>query len=152
MTSEKSKGILLGVLAGGVLGSVIALLYAPKSGKEVRQDIKDKSNMLLDDATTYYNDAVHKTTELWDKSRIRASEMLSDVKTKASAMLSGAHDEVRETSNNLITAADEIRTTSKGRNKNTLTDNINANKEALKSGWDEGVNTYKEEKSSRLRK
>ena len=37
---EKSKGLLWGVLIGSVAGSVTALL-APKSGKELRDDIAD---------------------------------------------------------------------------------------------------------------
>lgn len=32
-------GFLLGALAGGVIGSITALLLAPKSGKELREDI-----------------------------------------------------------------------------------------------------------------
>lgn len=38
---EKSKGLLWGVLIGSIAGSVTALLLAPKSGKEMRQDIVD---------------------------------------------------------------------------------------------------------------
>ena len=38
------KGLLIGFLTGSIVGSVIALLYAPKSGKELRGDIKIKSD------------------------------------------------------------------------------------------------------------
>ncbi|MDQ0058474.1 YtxH domain-containing protein [Paenibacillus harenae] len=38
-TRKQNKGFLLGALAGGVIGSVTALLLAPKAGKELRQDI-----------------------------------------------------------------------------------------------------------------
>ncbi|MFC7680884.1 YtxH domain-containing protein [Paenibacillus sp. GCM10028914] len=38
---EKSKGLLWGALIGSIAGSVTALLLAPKSGKELRQDIAD---------------------------------------------------------------------------------------------------------------
>lgn len=34
-----SGGFWLGTLAGGVAGSIVALLFAPKSGKELRHDI-----------------------------------------------------------------------------------------------------------------
>lgn len=36
---KDTKGFLLGALAGGVIGSITALLFAPKAGKELRQDI-----------------------------------------------------------------------------------------------------------------
>lgn len=38
---EKSKGLLWGALIGSIAGSVTALLLAPKSGKDLRQDIAD---------------------------------------------------------------------------------------------------------------
>lgn len=38
---EKSKGLLWGALIGSIAGSLTALLLAPKSGKELRQDIAD---------------------------------------------------------------------------------------------------------------
>ncbi|MUT66894.1 YtxH domain-containing protein [Paenibacillus sp. NEAU-GSW1] len=37
--AKQTKGFLLGALAGGVVGSIAALLLAPKAGKELRQDI-----------------------------------------------------------------------------------------------------------------
>ena len=38
----------VGLLAGAVIGGVIALLYAPKTGKETRQLIKDKATEVVD--------------------------------------------------------------------------------------------------------
>ncbi|WP_063847497.1 YtxH domain-containing protein [Bacillus sp. FJAT-28004] len=38
-TRKQTKGFFLGALAGGVVGSITALLLAPKPGKELRQDI-----------------------------------------------------------------------------------------------------------------
>ena len=41
-------GFGIGLLAGAVIGGVIALLYAPKTGKETRQLIKDKATEVVD--------------------------------------------------------------------------------------------------------
>lgn len=44
MTNRKqTNGFLLGAIAGGVIGSVTALLLAPKAGKELRQDISARA-------------------------------------------------------------------------------------------------------------
>lgn len=43
-----TKGFLLGTLAGGVIGSVAALLLAPKSGKELRGDISAGAQKVSD--------------------------------------------------------------------------------------------------------
>jgi gas vesicle protein len=42
MNKDHCIGFGVGLLAGVVIGGVIALLYAPRSGKETRQLIKDK--------------------------------------------------------------------------------------------------------------
>ena len=44
MNKDHTIGLGIGLLAGVVIGGVIALLYAPKSGKETRQLIRDKAN------------------------------------------------------------------------------------------------------------
>ncbi len=38
------KGLVIGLLAGGAIGAIVALLYAPKSGKELRADIREKAD------------------------------------------------------------------------------------------------------------
>ena len=42
MNKDHAVGFAIGFLAGAVIGGVIALLYAPKSGKETRAIIKGK--------------------------------------------------------------------------------------------------------------
>jgi gas vesicle protein len=41
MGQEKNKGLAVGAAIGAVVGVVTGILFAPKSGKETRQDIKD---------------------------------------------------------------------------------------------------------------
>jgi gas vesicle protein len=43
MNNDFTKGLCIGLLSGAVIGGVIALLYAPKAGRETRQLIKDKA-------------------------------------------------------------------------------------------------------------
>ena len=47
------KGLMIGVLAGGAVGALVALLYAPKSGRELRADIKEKADGLMEGAEEY---------------------------------------------------------------------------------------------------
>ena len=58
------KGFLIGFLAGGTVGAIIALLTAPKSGKELRGDIKQKSGEYFDEADKYFTDEKNKAGEL----------------------------------------------------------------------------------------
>jgi gas vesicle protein len=66
---------LLSVLIGGVVGSTIAFLFAPKKGKEVREDIKDnfdsvvnktreKSRQFFNQSMDIVDDIIKKSDEL----------------------------------------------------------------------------------------
>ena len=48
MNKDNAIGFGIGLLAGAVIGGVIALLFAPKTGKETRQLIKDKATEVVD--------------------------------------------------------------------------------------------------------
>lgn len=60
MSREKSKGLAVGAAIGAVLGVLTGILFAPKSGKETRQDIKEASNKavakVLEEAKKLQND------------------------------------------------------------------------------------------------
>lgn len=58
------KGILIGFLTGSVVGSIIALLYAPKTGKELRGDIREKTDELMEGAEQYLSEAKEKAVDL----------------------------------------------------------------------------------------
>ena len=48
MNRDHACGFGIGLLTGAVIGGVIALLYAPKTGKETRQLIKEKATDVVD--------------------------------------------------------------------------------------------------------
>ena len=84
--SEFFKGFLF----GGIAGAVIALLYAPKSGKEVRDDIRKISADLTDDAQVTLKSAQQKAETLFEETKKQLEELrkeaesaLGDVKMKA---------------------------------------------------------------------
>ena len=47
--AEQNGGFLKGLLLGGTIGAVLALLYAPKSGREMREDIKRSAEGVLNE-------------------------------------------------------------------------------------------------------
>ena len=48
MNKDHAVGFGIGLLTGAVIGGVIALLYAPQSGKETRAMLKDKATRVVD--------------------------------------------------------------------------------------------------------
>ena len=54
--STSSGMFLLGAVAGAMVGAGVALLMAPKSGAEVRQDLSEGYNSMRDSASKRYRD------------------------------------------------------------------------------------------------
>jgi gas vesicle protein len=48
MNKDTAVGFGIGLLTGAVIGGVLALLFAPQSGKETRQMIKNKATGMMD--------------------------------------------------------------------------------------------------------
>jgi gas vesicle protein len=93
MSEEKNgfgKGLLIGLLAGGALGAIAALLYAPKSGKELRSDIKRRANDLAGDATDYVRTARTKTLDIINEGKTRSDQVVANAKEKAETILGSA--------------------------------------------------------------
>jgi gas vesicle protein len=89
------KGLVIGLLAGTAIGSVIALLYAPKSGRELRGDLKEKADGLVGDAETLARSAREKSGQLMSEARRRSEELIADAKVKANSLLSDADNAMK---------------------------------------------------------
>lgn len=76
----KGKKFGLGVILGAVFGAVTALLTAPKSGKETRQDIKDKAGELKGTAERKLKDAHKELDKLADEAKAKAKELQGKAK------------------------------------------------------------------------
>ncbi|HMT18859.1 MAG TPA: YtxH domain-containing protein [Candidatus Saccharibacteria bacterium] len=48
MDKREKKGLAIGAVIGAVFGVIGGILFAPKSGKETRKDIKDAANKTAD--------------------------------------------------------------------------------------------------------
>lgn len=77
------KGLLVGFLTGAAVGSLIALLFAPKSGKELREDIKSKSQEFMDDADKYIANAKDKASELINEGKKNQKNWLQRLRKKS---------------------------------------------------------------------
>jgi gas vesicle protein len=89
--SEKFvKGLVIGFLAGGAIGAALALLYAPKSGRELRADLRTKADDLMTDADTYVEAARTRAGEIVSEARRRSESLISDTKAKATSLIEDA--------------------------------------------------------------
>ena len=65
----------MGLLIGGVLGALAGIFFAPKSGKELRSDIKEKGSEVLKDTKEIYADANTKAKEIIGEVKHQAKDL-----------------------------------------------------------------------------
>ena len=56
--TDATKHILTGIVVGGLIGATAMLLLAPRTGEEMRAEIKDKASDLRDRTTETVKDTV----------------------------------------------------------------------------------------------
>jgi gas vesicle protein len=84
MSDRDNKTVVVGAMmlvAGGIIGAGVALLFAPQSGKKTRQDIE-----------RYARKAKRRTGDLVDDFGEAVSEMVESVGEKASDILDKGKD------------------------------------------------------------
>ena len=72
-------------LLGGLIGAAAALLFAPKSGRELRADIADATRTGVDQARV-------KAGEYYETGRARAGELYETASSKASELAAQARE------------------------------------------------------------
>lgn len=67
---------VVGLFCGAAVGAAVALAWAPKSGREFRQDVADsaerlrrKANSVYSSASDLANDVVNRGRKAWDAGR-----------------------------------------------------------------------------------
>lgn len=97
--SKGSGSFFLGALFGASIAGVAALLYAPKTGKELRADIANEVDNLLVQANDYREHAEERSVEFYDT----VAEATEDIKVnlkynmdQLKTQLSGVTDEMAD--------------------------------------------------------
>ena len=124
--SERSGELLKGLVIGGLIGVGLGILYAPKSGKETREDIARKTEDLLGKAKEEYEKAVEKSKRAYELAVKRLEELELS-----------AREKVQDVENKVNEFAQQGSET------------IQANKNKLKKAIDAGVDAYREEKTKK---
>ena len=120
------SGFFKGFLFGGLLGAIAALLFAPKSGREMREDISRRSLELKDDVELKLEHAVKRAEEILAESRQKLENFRNEARAEFKNLEESAASKYRE-------------------GKDALRDEKGRIKEAVHAG----VAAYKDEKQSK---
>ena len=124
--SERNSDLLKGLFVGGLIGMVLGVLFAPKSGKETREDITREADELLVKAKEEYGKAIDKIKTAHDTS----VNKLKDLGTRSEEKTVAVESKVSEFAHH----GAEV---------------IKSNKNRLKMAIDAGLEAYREEKSKK---
>lgn len=94
------------LLIGGGIGAILALLFAPKSGQELRGDIADVTRKGIDRTREAATQVGARAGEYYEVGRDRAAELYSTATEKAGGLADAARDLARSKTGQ-VTAAIE---------------------------------------------
>jgi len=80
------------LLIGGGIGAILALLFAPKSGQELRGDIADATRKGIDKSREAAQELGQRAGEYYEVTRDRASELYSTATEKVSDVTQKARE------------------------------------------------------------
>lgn len=94
------------LLIGGGIGAVIALLFAPKSGQELREDIADATRKGLEKGRETAAQLQERAGEYYEVGRDRASEFYQSAQEKAGEFSEKAKSAAARTANPFTAAVE----------------------------------------------
>jgi len=145
-------------LVGAGIGAVLALLFAPKSGEELRNDIADATRKGIDRSKEAAEQLGAKATEYYDATRARAGEVYDTARETAGEYYEATRERATELYDTATTKAGEVASaarTAAVRQASSVQAAVEAGKKAYVeekrktelSGRTEASPTYKPEKA-----
>lgn len=119
---DKDSDLFKGLFIGGLIGIALGLLFAPKSGKETREDITRRANEMLAKAKEEYEKAAGKSKLAYEASLKNLQNLNMSAKEKAGEIGNKVSEAVQQGA-----------------------ETLQSNKSRLKRAIDAGMEAYREE-------
>ena len=94
--NDATKHILTGIVVGGLIGATAMLLLSPRSGEEIRAEIKDKAMDLRDRTTESVKETVSQVTSKAGHLKGGLKDRSQDLKHRGQDVLIEQLDRVSE--------------------------------------------------------
>lgn len=104
--ADRDWDLVKGLVVGGLIGAVIGILFAPKSGKETRQDIANKTEELLAKAKEEYEKASEKSKAAYEAAVTRLKSVEESAKERVSELAQQSAETIADNKNRLKKAID----------------------------------------------
>lgn len=90
--NKSSKSFIVGAIVGGIVGAVTALLLAPKSGKEMREDLNAQATELKKRSLQLKDTAVEKGSEWISVAKEKSTELAKTVNKQSQKVVEKVKD------------------------------------------------------------
>lgn len=90
--NKSSKSFIMGAIVGGVVGAVTALLLAPKSGKEMREDLNAQATVLKERSLQLKDTAVERGSEWISVAKEKSTELAKTVNKQSQQVVEKVKD------------------------------------------------------------
>ena len=84
--SNQIEGFIKGIFLGGLIGAAIGILFAPKSGRETREEINRKADELITKVKKEYEATLKKSENAYEAAVKQLKSLESSSKEKAGEM------------------------------------------------------------------
>jgi gas vesicle protein len=136
-----SKDFMIGTLIGGIVGAATALLLAPKSGKDLRNDLNEQAVVLKEKSGQWKDTAVEKSNELAAVAKEKSAALSKTVQEQSNTVKDKFNS--YRSKNNTEDVNDELQEVPVGDATPVQeTDNVNQKLEETKKAFDETEKTY----------
>ncbi len=75
MGHHRKNGFAVGAIVGGIIGGVTALLFAPKPGKKMREELAEDAHDILERACQYSIELAEKAQEIAEDAEATAKKV-----------------------------------------------------------------------------
>ncbi len=83
---KSANSFLTGLLTGAAIGGILALLYAPKSGKETREQLKTRFNELETELENLKGKASQKTGKIKEELAKKLADLQREIENLSKAV------------------------------------------------------------------
>jgi len=113
--SSYLRGFLTGLVLGGLAGAITALLLAPKSGKELRSDIRRRSEELYTKARELFENTGEEVSDIVNEARHRAQSVVQTAREQAHAIVKEVEQAIQEAQARASAITEQLRPSSSPR-------------------------------------
>lgn len=130
--TRETKDFLTGVIIGSVIGSLAALLFAPKSGKDLRTEIQSKANFALDKSDQVKNIVIQKGNDVRELANDAKEKLTKAVQEQTNFLVGAVQSMTKKSGDEAIEVLEDAKQTIE-----ELSNEIDEKLAALKNEGDE---------------